>query len=117
MADKYIPSFFRLLHTAGLVHSSANIITRFIPRDEPIDLLNVAFENPRSLKASASNQGKGEGMPQAKQRETYAVPDRLTGLEELEELKRLCPWRQWNFVEVDVTYQVSSSLIRPPSSV
>ena len=28
----------------------------------------------------------------------YNVPDRLSGLEELGELRRLCPGRQWNFV-------------------
>ncbi|EEB87677.1 hypothetical protein MPER_14901, partial [Moniliophthora perniciosa FA553] len=27
------------------------------------------------------------------------VPDRVTGLQELEELRRLCPDRIWNFVE------------------
>ena len=29
---------------------------------------------------------------------SYLVPDRITGLEELEEFIRLCPNRQWNFV-------------------
>ena len=28
----------------------------------------------------------------------YLVPDRVAGLSELEELRRLCPGRQWNFV-------------------
>ena len=28
----------------------------------------------------------------------YLVPDRITGLEEVEELRRLCPERRWNFV-------------------
>ena len=28
----------------------------------------------------------------------YLVPDRVGGLNELEELRRLCPGRQWNFV-------------------
>jgi len=28
----------------------------------------------------------------------YAVPDRDTGLEEVEELRKLCPERVWNFV-------------------
>lgn len=56
----------------------------------------------------------------------YAVPDRVVGLEELDELRRLCPWRVWNFVrvhsnlcptlterqrkvEVDVSYEVNLS--------
>lgn len=29
---------------------------------------------------------------------SYDVPDRLTGLQEVEELRRLCPGRTWNFV-------------------
>jgi len=34
----------------------------------------------------------------------YLVPDRSAGLCELEELQRLCPGRQWNFVEINVPY-------------
>jgi hypothetical protein len=30
----------------------------------------------------------------------YLVPDRVAGLSELEELRRLCPGRQWNFVSL-----------------
>lgn len=30
----------------------------------------------------------------------YMVPDRVTGLEEVEELRQLCPGRVWNFVRV-----------------
>ncbi|KAG8924498.1 hypothetical protein FRC01_011421 [Tulasnella sp. 417] len=37
-------------------------------------------------------------------RSTYDVPDRLTGREELEELRKCCPERTWNFVEIDVPY-------------
>jgi hypothetical protein len=57
---------------------------------------------------------------------SYRVPDRVTGLQEVEELRQLCPGRVWNFVscyltsvfdvitectvcpkvEVDVPYQV-----------
>lgn len=29
---------------------------------------------------------------------SFRVPDRVTGLEELEEFNRLCPNRRWNFV-------------------
>lgn len=31
---------------------------------------------------------------------SYLVPDRVTGLDEVEELRRLCPGRIWNFVGV-----------------
>ncbi len=31
-------------------------------------------------------------------RVSYMVPDRKTGLQEVEELRQLCPGRTWNFV-------------------
>ncbi|KAK7463808.1 hypothetical protein VKT23_007146 [Stygiomarasmius scandens] len=89
---------------------------RHIPIDEPIDLLNVAFENPRKIRVH--NEGNFGGVPKKQKKRntpqiatsnnaTYMVPDRKTGLQEVEELKRLCPGRVWNFVEVDVPYQES----------
>jgi hypothetical protein len=91
---------------------------RHLPIDEPIDLLNVAFENPRTLKAKQQplkgrnnrNQTRhsttivteavrtmdsGISLPEVN---TYDVPDRLTGREQLAELRRICPDRTWNFV-------------------
>jgi hypothetical protein len=86
----------------------SNLI-RHIPLDEPIDLLNVAFENPRKIKLQKESI---YGLPRRNKREkllskseesheaerTYSVPDRNTGLLELEELRRTCPGRIWNFV-------------------
>lgn len=82
---------------------------RHLPINEPIDLLNVAFENPRKIQLQT--EGHPEGFPKQKKRErmkkrvvnvaspaSYIVPDRVTGLEELEELRKLCPGRVWNFV-------------------
>ncbi|KAJ7071278.1 asparagine synthase-domain-containing protein [Mycena amicta] len=79
---------------------------KYIPLDEPIDLLNVAFENPRKIKGQMD-----ENLKQNANRQTtppYMVPDRVTGLQEVEELRRLCP-RQWNFVEVNVPYEESQA--------
>ncbi|KAI5734912.1 hypothetical protein M8J77_011885 [Diaphorina citri] len=59
----------------------ALLANQFVPSSEPIDLLNVAFEK---------NQN-------------YNVPDRLTGLSSLQELTTLCPDRQWNFVEINIS--------------
>ncbi|KAJ3759599.1 asparagine synthase-domain-containing protein [Lentinula raphanica] len=100
---------------------------RHVPRDEPIDLLNVAFENPRKIKVqkdgniinpnkkkakskvvlsgSPDQSGDSNGLPST----DYMVPDRVTGLQEVEELRRLCPERVWNFVEVNVPYHESQS--------
>jgi hypothetical protein len=61
---------------------------------EPIDLLNVAFENPRKARSKAvASSTKADASIDA-----YAVPDRLSGLAEVEELRRVCPGRTWNFV-------------------
>ena len=84
-------------------------LKRHIPLDEPIDLLNVAFENPRKIKLQKESI---YGSPRRNKREKslsksderieaermYSVPDRNTGLLELEELRRTCPGRIWNFV-------------------
>ncbi len=82
---------------------------RNLPLTEPIDLLNVAFENPRVLKGShAPGSSRKKPTPEVTEQEppstskrgTYDVPDRLTGLEQLEELRRVCPERTWNFVGI-----------------
>ena len=83
--------------------------------DEPIDLLNIAFENPRKIRVQVD--GNAGGIKKKKEKANalqndrsaggqvlerydpdYLVPDRSAGLCELEELQRLCPGRQWNFV-------------------
>ncbi|KAF9036442.1 hypothetical protein BDZ89DRAFT_1157526 [Hymenopellis radicata] len=92
---------------------------RHIPLDEPIDLLNVAFENPRKVQvALEGNSGKNkkkkkartDSEPKSSVPTSYLVPDRKTGLEQLEELRALCPGRTWNFVEVNVPFEESSAL-------
>ncbi|KAG2023253.1 asparagine synthase [Coprinopsis cinerea AmutBmut pab1-1] len=96
---------------------------RHIPIEEPIDLLNVAFENPRKIRIA--QEGNLGGLPkrqkkkledwQAKQnapvegKASYNVPDRKTGLQELEELRRLCPGRKWNFLEINIPYEESQN--------
>lgn len=37
----------------------------------------------------------------------YDTPDRLSGYEALTELGKACEGREWRFVEVNVTYEVS----------
>jgi len=90
-------------------------VMRHVPKHEPIDLLNVAFENPRKLKHA-------NGIPSTPRRRArlpvhlepispvdYLVPDRVGGLEEVEELRRLCPNRIWNFVEMNVDFTTSNA--------
>ncbi|KAH7915329.1 asparagine synthase-domain-containing protein [Hygrophoropsis aurantiaca] len=97
---------------------------RHIPVDEPIDLLNVAFENPRKINVQVNGNVAALPKRAKKQRlrglaagngvlgsdqSSYMVPDRVTGLTEVEELRRLCPDRTWNFVEVNVPYEDSQA--------
>ncbi|KAG8219982.1 hypothetical protein J3R82DRAFT_989 [Butyriboletus roseoflavus] len=95
-------------------HKAANEfpVIRYISLDEPIDLLNVAFENPRKIQLQLD--GNIGALPKKKRKHlkaaetdssgdadselsSYMVPDRATGLQEVEELRRLCPGRLWNF--------------------
>ncbi|KAI0724371.1 asparagine synthase-domain-containing protein [Cerioporus squamosus] len=98
----------------------AFLADRHVPPEEPIDLLNVAFENPR--KQAVKVEGNIYALPKREKKQklrdpldystvkvTYDVPDRLTGLQEVEELRRLCPHRTWNFLEIDVPYEESQS--------
>jgi len=77
--------------------------SRNLPPEEPIDLLNVAFENPRSLQGNA-HPSKSHGLKRVPEKvvvsehQKYLVPDRVTGLAQVEEFRRLAPQRTWNFV-------------------
>ncbi|KAI0786005.1 asparagine synthase-domain-containing protein [Abortiporus biennis] len=96
----------------------AFLASRHAEPGEPIDLLNVAFENPRKILVQA--EGNIGGLPKREKKQklkdrvdyssidvSYHVPDRATGLQEVEELRRLCPDRTWNFVEINVPYEES----------
>lgn len=69
----------------------ARIIHEVIHTNAQIDLLNVAFENPRIHKNI-------EG-------DVYETcPDRITARSSLVELRNTCPGRHWNLVCVNVPY-------------
>lgn len=79
-----------ILFSGGLDCTTLALLThRFVPPTHPIDLLNVAFENPRSAAHLA---------------QPYDVPDRLTGRASLAELQAAAPSRVWNFIQIDVPY-------------
>lgn len=73
----------------------ARLVHEVLPIEEPVDLLNVAFENPRVV--AAANAGSGVSPYQA-------CPDRITGGSTYAELRRVCPGRTWRFVSIDVPY-------------
>lgn len=74
----------------------ARVIHDSLPLAEGVDLLNVAFENPRVHKAA-------HGSP-------YELcPDRVTGRASFAELLSICPGRGWRFVAVNVPYNETLS--------
>ncbi|KAK3824593.1 MAG: asparagine synthase-domain-containing protein [Benniella sp.] len=114
-----------ILFSGGLDCSClAALADRYLPQGEAIDLLNVGFENPRSVKAKAAEealalkrlkkQGAGsvDGSTSQSARtvdSTFNVPDRVTGYESLAELRRIAPHRHWNFVEVNVPFEEANA--------
>ncbi|XP_046961725.1 asparagine synthetase domain-containing protein CG17486 isoform X2 [Vanessa cardui] len=72
-----------ILFSGGLDCTILSLIAdKYVPKDQPIDLINVAFKT--------------------KNNDSYDVPDRITGRQSFEELKRICSSRKWIFREVNV---------------
>lgn len=67
---------------------------------QDIDLLNVAFENPRVIEAASKRCSVGS----CAQSSYEMCPDRVTGRTSHLELERLCPGRTWRFVSIDIPY-------------
>ncbi|KAK3939492.1 asparagine synthase [Diplogelasinospora grovesii] len=66
--------------------------------DQGIDLINVAFENPRVV-AQLEKDSKGQPF------DLYeACPDRITGRRSFAELQKVCPERAFRFLAVNVPY-------------
>jgi asparagine synthetase B (glutamine-hydrolysing) len=90
-----------ILFSGGLDCSVlAFLIHTLLPPAEPIDLINVAFENPRTVAAQNT-----------KPDDVYNVcPDRITGRAGWEELESLSQGtgRNWRFVEVCSSMRYSS---------
>ncbi|KAJ5138665.1 Asparagine synthase [Penicillium bovifimosum] len=79
----------------------ARLAHDILPLDEPIDLLNVAFENPR-VAAAAAKANQTQSTPSLSIYEN--CPDRLTGRSAHAELQETCPGRTWHFIAVDIPY-------------
>lgn len=100
----------------------ARLAHDILPADQHIDLVNVAFENPRVVQAAknASQNVAKSRKPQhadaevqvkgTSENETSSqnadltayekCPDRKTGRKAFQELKTVCPERVWRFVAV-----------------
>ena len=80
----------------------ARILHDTVSRTQDIDLLNVAFENPRVVQAAGASQLSRTS------RSVYSLcPDRITGLSSYSELLNICPGRTWRFVSIDIPYSDS----------
>lgn len=78
-----------------------------VPKDESIDLINVAFENPR---VAAALKSKSEKNGEIHLPSIYeSCPDRITGRAAHAELQKVCQGRIWRFVAVDIPYQEFTS--------
>ena len=76
----------------------ARLAHGILPKEQAIDLLNFAFENPRVVQAAAKEAPSGQSS-------AYGLcPDRMTGLTSYAELQKACPGRKWRFVAIDIPY-------------
>ncbi|KAL0089938.1 asparagine synthase-domain-containing protein [Phycomyces blakesleeanus] len=105
----------------------AALAHQHLPHCEPIDLLNVAFENPRREQAlqkpkKSKNKKKHNDVEVTEESSTaldqqpviqtiniYDTPDRVTGRAGVAELRKIAPERIWNFVEINVPYPEAMS--------
>ncbi|WVQ76186.1 hypothetical protein IAR50_005846 [Cryptococcus sp. DSM 104548] len=72
---------------------------RCLPADNSVDLVNVSF-----APAPQVDTIKGKNKAPLPPVDVYRVPDRISGMEAWEELRQVCPGRDWRFVEVNVSY-------------
>ena len=89
------PTKIAILFSGGLDCTVlARVCHDLLPLEQPIDLINVAFENPRIH----SKLARGP-------EEAYEIcPDRITGRSSHAELRHVCPKRLFRFVAVNIPY-------------
>nr|POE71385.1 asparagine synthetase domain-containing protein c4f6.11c [Quercus suber] len=75
----------------------ARLAHDILPKDQPIDLLNVAFENPRVHKTANTSDAERDDVYEL-------CPDRITGRATHDELKHMCSGRDWRFVAINIPY-------------
>ena len=94
------PAFVAVLFSGGLDCTVlARMLHDTLPKEQDIDLLNVAFENPRVIQAAGASR-----LPQSARSAYSLCPDRITGLSSYSELRSKCPGRTWRFVSIDIPY-------------
>lgn len=74
-------SLLGILFSGGVDCAVLSVLSdKIIAKNHPIDLMNVAFNEDNN----------------------FDSPDRQTGINTLEELKRICPDREWTFLEINI---------------
>ena len=97
------PARLAILFSGGLDCTLlARLCHDILSKNHEVDLLNVAFENPRVVKAAARNPTQSSSQVTTAYSE---CPDRITGLKAQKELLRVCPGRTWRFVSINVSYK------------
>ncbi|KAK8044748.1 asparagine synthase-domain-containing protein [Apiospora rasikravindrae] len=79
----------------------ARMADELLPATQGIDLINVAFQNPRVAAQKQAAPKTGVVVTDDYER----CPDRQTGRKSFAELKRACPSRYWRFIAVNVPYE------------
>ncbi|KAI1112805.1 asparagine synthase-domain-containing protein [Nemania sp. NC0429] len=76
----------------------ARLAHELVPISQGLDLINVAFENPRQVALQAK-------QPHLRASDIYETcPDRVTGRKAFAELQSSCPGRCWRFIAVNVRF-------------
>ena len=102
--DHETPTRIGILFSGGLDCTLiARIVHNVLPVDCSVDLLNVAFENPRVAAATKSSQLPGVEVL-AEDAIYSRCPDRMTGISSYCELLRICPERTWRFISINIPY-------------
>jgi asparagine synthetase B (glutamine-hydrolysing) len=98
----------------------ARMIHDILPSDQDVDLINVAFENPRVVQAAAKSRKQNasnsktdeaevcmngqnmlvDGSPSRHLSPYENCPDRETGRKAFKELQTIFPARKWRFIAV-----------------
>jgi hypothetical protein len=96
------------------------MIHDILPSDQDVDLINVAFENPRVVQAAAKSRTQNASNNKTDAAEMYMngqnmsvddslsrhlspyenCPDRQTGRKAFKELQDICPACKWRFIAV-----------------
>ncbi|KAI3332368.1 asparagine synthase-domain-containing protein [Xylariaceae sp. AK1471] len=81
----------------------ARLAHDLVPIGQGVDLINVAFENPRQVALEAKQL-------HLRASDLYeGCPDRLTGRKAFAELQSSCPGRCWRFIAVNVSFEEAMS--------